>query len=116
MGPDAADAVRLRDLLDHARALASIAGSLVDGWRDREWAAAARSIGAMDDAARTVSPGFRQEHGEIAWGSIGGLGHAITAHSGSTAQVELRRFVDEILPDLLRHLAWIVPPQPPDDV
>lgn len=117
MGPDAADAVRLRDMLDTAKiALDLVAGSPSNRWPDGRWTTVARAIHVIGDAAGRISGTFRAAHGEIPWGSIDQDQRRLLLDGAEPVPThEMVVFFEQTLPSLIELLEGIVPPQAPDD-
>jgi uncharacterized protein with HEPN domain len=120
MRPEERDLANLWDLIEAARAIVDFAGSLtleefLAPGRDKEIArlAVERKLEILGEAARRVSPRFRDEHSEIPWKEMVGLRNVISHEYDRVNYTEIYRIVRERIPELIRRLEPLVPPPPP---
>jgi uncharacterized protein with HEPN domain len=115
MRPDEMDAARLWDMLTYARDICdrtagmTLAEYVADA--DRRLATE-RRLEIIGEAARNVSPSFRDAHPEIPWRSIIGLRNVLAHEYGELRQERIFRIVHNDVPALVRVLEPLVPPPP----
>ena len=66
----------------------------------------------LGEAARRVSPRFRDEHAEIPWKELVGLRNVISHEYDKVNYPEIYRIVRERVPKLITFLEPLVPPPP----
>jgi len=115
MLPDEMDAARLWDMLTYAEEICeSLRGVTFEQYvrdKDRRMATE-RRLEIIGEAARHVSPAFREAHQEIPWRRIVGLRHVLAHEYGEIKQDTIFRVVSEHLPPLAAALRPLVPPPP----
>jgi uncharacterized protein with HEPN domain len=107
MRPDPGDMARLWDMLDAARA----AMEFTSGRRFEEFLnerllrnAVERSLEIIGEAARRVSPSFRDLHPEVPWRAIIALRNVLAHEYGEIKYERLWVVCEERLPVLVRQL------------
>jgi uncharacterized protein with HEPN domain len=77
----------------------------------RDQDAIVRQLTILGEAAKRVSPDFRNEHPEIPWKKIAGTRDVIVHDYFHVDSEKVWRIVQEDLPDLIKALVRIVPPE-----
>jgi len=70
-----------------------------------------RSLELIGEAARRISRPFREEHAEIPWSEIIGQRSVLAHDYGDVSDTRVWDTVTEKVPDLLRALESLVPPE-----
>lgn len=114
---DRKDAAYLWDMLDASRAISQFVKgrSFLDYTQDRMLRGAVeRHIEIIGEAARNVSPSFRNEHPEIPWTKIVAQRHVLAHEYGEVKHERIWAVATVHIPDLIGRLEAIVPPAPQD--
>ena len=113
------DPANLWDMLEAARAVVDFTENLtleefLAAGRDRQITrlAVERKLEILGEAARRVSPRFRDEHAVIPWKELVGLRNVISHEYGTVNYPEMYRIVRERAPELITLLEPLVPPPP----
>jgi uncharacterized protein with HEPN domain len=113
------DPANLWDMLEAARAVVDFTENLtleafLAAGRDRQITrlAVERKLEILGEAARRVSPHFRDEHAEIPWKELVGLRNVISHEYDKVNYTEIYRIVRERVPKLITLLEPLVPPPP----
>lgn len=118
MPPEKSDLKYVWDMLDSARTVVEITAerSLADYEKDKVLRLAVeRSIEIIGEAARRVSPAFRQRHADVAWNAKFATRHVIAHEYGDIQHDKIRRIVTIHAPVLIQRLAPIVDANPPGE-
>lgn len=75
--------------------------------------AVVRAVQVVGEAARQISTEFRTAHPEIPWQAIMGTRHRLVHEYMNVNLDVVWRVVEQHLPELLRLLAPLIPPEPP---
>jgi uncharacterized protein with HEPN domain len=73
-----------------------------------------RNIEIIGEAARRVSPRFRDAHPEIPWRPIMATRHILAHEYDEVDNTIVWRIATQHIPPLLTHLKNLIPPPPPD--
>lgn len=117
MQPEERDAAHLWDMLQAAHALVrfmqgrSLAGFLEDD-AEALRAAVERKLEIIGEAARRISPAFRERHPDVPWRETVGLRNLISHEYDKVNYSEIYRIVQTRVPDLIAQLAPLVPSPP----
>ena len=117
MRPDEKDAAYLWDMLQAARGVGELAagfdyaGYLADR---RTQLAVERQVEILGEAARRVSEGFRDAHGNIPWVKIIAQRHVLAHEYGEIQQERIWRVATIHVPELIAQLEPLIPPTPPE--
>jgi uncharacterized protein with HEPN domain len=117
MPPNDGDAAYLWDTLQAAREVSAfVAGRL---WRDFESdmmlrRAIEREIEIIGEAARKVSPEFREAHPEIPWASIIAQRNVLAHEYGEIKLDRIWMVATVRVPQLVGLLEPLIPPLPPE--
>jgi uncharacterized protein with HEPN domain len=113
------DPAHLWDMIEAAQAVVEFTGNLtldefLAAGREREIIrlAVERELEILGEAARRVSPRFRNEHPEIPWKEIVGLRNVISHEYDKVNYTAIYRIVRERIPELITLLEPLVPPTP----
>ena len=114
------DPAFLWDMLQAARAIADFTHNLtldefLAAGRDGEIRrlAVERKLEILGEAARRVSPRFRQEHPEIPWQQIIGLRNVISHEYDKVNHTLIYRIARDQILALIARLEPLIPPLPP---
>jgi uncharacterized protein with HEPN domain len=113
MPPETRDTARLWDMLDNAKAVASIVAgrSLVEFERDRTLRLATeRALEIVGEAARHVSRTFQDAHPEIPWARIIGFRNLLAHEYGEILTARVWEIATRSVPELVALLEPHVPP------
>src|ERR1700674_4936858 len=116
MQPDDRDAAYLWDVREHARRVQQITAgvSLAEYAADQTLRMAVeRGIEIIGEAARNVSPGFRQQHPQIPWKRIIGQRNVLIHEYGAVIDGLVWQTASTDVPELILLLEPLIPP-PPD--
>lgn len=112
--PSEKDSARLEHMLEAARdAMQFAEGRRRDDLdRDKQFAQSLRkSIEDLGEAAKHVSPEFRNEHPEIPWGRLAGTRDVLIHRYFGIDYDVVWRIATEHLPEVVAALEKIVPPE-----
>ena len=112
MPPETRDTARLWDMLDNAKAVASIVAgrSLVEFERDRTLRLATeRALEIVGEAARHVSRTFQDSHPEIPWARIIGFRNLLAHEYGEILTARVWEIATRSVPELVARLEPHVP-------
>ena len=119
MRPKERDPAYLWDMLEAARDVVVFTDNLtLDEFLARGMAreiarlAVERKLEILGEAARRVSPSFRNEHPEIPWKETVGLRNVISHQYDKVNYAEIYRIVRERIPEMITFLEPLVPPAP----
>ena len=119
MPPDEArDPAHLWDMLDYARmAVEIVQGTHYEAYRrDRvRQLALERALEVVGEAAKRVSPSFREAHPEIPWSRIIGQRNVLAHEYDEILHEELWKTATKRAPELIRMIEPMLPPQPESD-
>jgi uncharacterized protein with HEPN domain len=73
-----------------------------------------RGLEIVGEAARSLSPEFKDAHPEIPWRQIVGLRNVLIHRYGELDPQAIWRIANEDLPKLMAQIRALLPPQPPD--
>jgi len=120
MLPEERDPAHLWDMIEAARAAVDFIKDLtleefLAPARDREITrlAVERQLEILGEAARRVSPDFRDGHPKIPWKEMVGLRNVISHEYDKVSYAEIYRIVRRQIPELIALLEPLVPPTPP---
>jgi len=119
MLPEERDAAYLWDMLDAARAIESfVAGVRAEDYaRNRQLQyAVERALEIIGEAARRVSDSLRGAHQEIPWQPIIGQRNVLAHEYGEIRQERIWLVATRHIPDLIRSLEPLVPPDADNDI
>jgi len=117
MHADEMDAARLWDMLTYAREIGqTVSGMTFEDYMadDGRRLATERRLEIIGEAARNVSPAFRDAHPEIPWRQIVGLRNALAHEYGEIRQERVFAVVTDRIPALITALEPLIPPLPPE--
>ena len=118
MRPDQRDAALLWDMLEYSRQVGRITKGLAYAHylKDRTLQLAVeRAVEVVGEAARHVSPAFKEAHPEISWRGIIAQRNVLAHEYGEIKQDRLWMAATERIPKLLELLAKLeLPPKPPE--
>jgi uncharacterized protein with HEPN domain len=117
MHADEMDAARLWDMLTYAREIGqTVSGMTFEDYMadDDRRLATERRLEIIGEAARNVSPAFRDAHPEIPWRQIVGLRNALAHEYGEIRQERVFAVVTDRIPALITALEPLIPPLPPE--
>lgn len=117
MRPETSDLSYLWDMLDAACAVHEfVAGRTFNDYtRDRMLRGAVeRHIEIIGEAARNVSPSYRDGHPEIPWRKIIAQRHILAHEYGEVKHENVWLVATVHVPDLVERLRPLVPPPPAD--
>ncbi len=118
MRPDERDAALLWDMLEYSRLIGQITKDLAYALylKDRKLQLAVeRAVEVVGEAARHVSPAFKEAHPEISWRGIIAQRNVLAHEYGEIKQDRLWIVATERIPKLLELLDRLeLPPKPPD--
>ncbi len=117
MPPEEMDAGRLWDMVTYAQEIVSTASQLSfhEYLQNKNLRLATeRRIEIIGEAARNVSAEFQQAHPEIPWRKVIAQRHVLAHEYGDIRQEIVFRVATVHIPELLRTLRGLLPPQPPD--
>lgn len=117
MPRDQADASYLWDMLTAARAVVEfVRGRTFEGYATDLFlrSAVERQIEIIGEAARRVSPAFKDAHAHIPWVKIMGQRHVLAHDYGEIKHDRVWRVATVHVPELIEQLIPLVPPPPPD--
>jgi uncharacterized protein with HEPN domain len=114
------DSAHLWDMLDAARAVVRFSEGLsvrqfLSDDRETVRLAVERKLEILGEAARRVSPAFREEHPEIPWRETVGLRNLISHEYDKVNYQEIFRIARQRIPELVERLVPLVPPPPKTD-
>ena len=99
------------------------AQDVLDFTRDVDWArfasekliqyAVVRAVQIIGEAAWKVSPEYKAAHPEVPWPAIAGMRHRVVHEYMSVDVERVWRVVGQHVPELLRLLAPLIPPDKP---
>jgi len=117
MLPDPRDAAHLWDMLQAARDAVRFTGDLsrddfVADEAEITRLAVERKLEILGEAARRISPAFRDRHPDIPWRETVGLRNVITHEYGRVNYKEIYGIIRDRLPELIERLARLVPLPP----
>jgi uncharacterized protein with HEPN domain len=119
MRPEERDAAYLWDMLDAARAIQGfVAGVRADDYaRNRQLQfAVERALEIIGEAARRVSDSLRGAHPEIPWQPIIGQRNMLAHEYGEIRQERIWLVATRHIPELIRSLEPLVPPDADNDM
>jgi uncharacterized protein with HEPN domain len=108
------DPAWILDMLQAARKVLEYSLGLTEAefmGSSRDQDAIVRQLTILGEASKRVSAEFRNEHSEIPWKKIAGLRDVIVHDYFHVNLEKVWRIVREDLPDLIRVLEKVVPPQ-----
>jgi uncharacterized protein with HEPN domain len=111
------DAAHLWDMLQAARSVLrftkvlSLQEFMADG-AETTRLAVERKLEILGEAARRISPAFREQHPEIPWKETVGLRNVISHEYDKVNYKEIYRIVRERVPELVDRIVPLVPPPP----
>ncbi|MCU0917151.1 MAG: DUF86 domain-containing protein [Planctomycetes bacterium] len=115
MRPETSDLSFLWDMLDAAGAVQEFVGGKTfnDYTRDRLLRGAVeRHIEIIGEAARNVSPSYRDAHPEIPWRKIIAQRHVLAHEYGEVKHENIWLVATVHIPDLIDKLRPLIPPPP----
>ncbi|MBM4029910.1 MAG: DUF86 domain-containing protein [Planctomycetes bacterium] len=115
MRPETGDLSYLWDMLDAATAVREfvVGKTFADYTRDRLLRGAVeRHIEIIGEAARNVSPTYRDAHPEIPWRKIIAQRHILAHEYGEVKHENIWLVATVHLPDLIEKLRPLIPPPP----
>ena len=115
MRPDERDAGYLLDMLDHARGIMRVLAGrdLRDYLHDEDLRLIVeRRLEIVGEAARRVSPGFRDAHPEVPWRKIVAQRNVLAHEYGEIQDDIMWRVATVSIPELVALLEPLVPPPP----
>jgi uncharacterized protein with HEPN domain len=115
MSPDERDRAYLWDMLEAARQVESFARDLsYDSYMSDPMRrmAVERGLELLGEAARRVSPSFRESHPEIPWRSLIGLRNVLAHDYGEIRHDRLWEIATRDAAALIRQLETLVPASP----
>lgn len=115
MRPDQRDAAHLWDMLDAAREAVRFAhGLTLAEYSENRMVklAVERAVQIIGEAANRVNVQFRETHPEISWRKIVAQRNVLVHEYGDVEDALIWDLVQEHLPELIRHLEPLIPPQP----
>ena len=118
MQPKEMDSAHLWDMLEAARAVARFVGDRVfEQYLGDELLVAAveRKIEIIGEAARKISPEFKQLHPEFSWRRIIGQRHVLAHEYGDIDPKIVWKVVKVHIPELIALLERVVPPIPEEN-
>lgn len=118
MLPEERDPAYLWDMLDAAqRAREYVGGKDLDAYLDDGLVQSAveRVVEIIGEAARRVSPTFKENHPEIPWAKIVAQRNVLAHEYGDVDHSRVWALVVEHLPALIAKLEDVMPEPPPDE-
>ena len=115
MSPEERDAAHLWDMLQAAEKIKAFTGGVSqEGYLDNVMLrdAVERNLGTIGEAARRVSEAFREAHRDIPWRKIIDLRNVVVHEYDGLDQGEIWVLVTERVPELIKQLEPLVPPDP----
>jgi len=117
MQPEERDAAHLWDMLDAARAALRFTEGLslqqfLGDENEMARVAVERKLEVIGEAARWVTPAFRETHAEIPWKETVGLRNLISQEYNRVEYKEIFRIARKRVPELLNQLIALTPPPP----
>lgn len=116
MPPEKSDLKYVWDMLESARNVESmVRGQTLDEYTSNTMLrlAVERSIEIIGEAARRVSPAFRDQHPNIPWSAIVATRHIIAHEYGDLQHEKLWRMATTHVPELIAKLTPILEANPP---
>lgn len=117
MPPERTDAACLHDMQRAGETIARhLAGQTREDYEREELLrdAVERKLEIIGEAARRLSPAFREAHPQVPWRKIMATRH-ILAHDYDEIDNDIVwRIITAYVPDLLAQLKSLIPPPPPD--
>ncbi|MBN1268986.1 MAG: DUF86 domain-containing protein [Kiritimatiellae bacterium] len=114
MRPEERDAACLWDMLEACRQIAEFVRGVDFGRYQSDKlleSAVERQLEIVGEAARQVSSGFQAAHPEVPWRLIIGQRNVLAHQYGSIQPDRVYRVAMERVPDLIRCLAPLIPPE-----
>jgi len=117
MPPERSDAASLVDMFQAAQTVCRfLAGKAWEDYERDEMLrhAVERNIEIVGEAARRLSPAYRNGHPEIPWRPIMATRHILAHEYDEVDNRIVWRIGTTHVPELLVHLSVLLPPSPPD--
>jgi uncharacterized protein with HEPN domain len=115
MRPETGDASFVWDMLDAAQAVCQfVAGKHFDDYTNDRLlrGAVERYIEIIGEAARCISPSYRDAHPEIPWNKIIAQRHVLAHEYGEIRHDRIWRVATVHIPDLIGQLERLIPSPP----
>ena len=115
MSVDIKDAARLNDIIKAGDAIAAFINGQTEEDYNRSLllrSAVERQVEIVGEAARALSPGFKDAHPEIPWRKISATRNILTHDYGMIKNDILWRIAEVHIPDLVGQLRPLLPPPP----